>query len=285
MSALRRRRLLQAAGVAGLGLLAGCGRLPGQVQPSRPAPRVAVLGGSAATAASFDAFRAGLHELGYTDGQNIIVEFHDVMRGGEALLDDVVADIVRRGPEVVVAPSELQTQAARRATDSIPIVMAASNDPVGSGLVMSLARPGGNITGLSQYSTRLIGKRLELLTKAVPTISRVLALGLLSRPSEIQEVQAAADALGIVLQLSAVRVDEDVITAVESAVQDGAEALVTLASPILVRLMPQLAQLATARQLPAIADREQFAHAGGLMTRLHLVWADVGGARVAGAAG
>jgi putative ABC transport system substrate-binding protein len=252
MSGLSRRQFVVGAGLAGTGLLAGCGRLPWQAQGPTRVPRVAVLGSSPAVAASYDAFRKGLHELGYTDGQNIAVELSDVAGRGEALLGDLVAEVVRREPDVIVAPSEVQTQAA-------------SGDPVGSGLIASLAPPGGNIPGLSQYSTRLIGKRLELLKAAVPTVARVVALGSLNRSSEVQEAEAAAQALGISLQLWAVRAQEEMVPALEAAARDGAEALMTLASPILVRHLPQLAQLATARHLPAVADRRQFADEGGLM--------------------
>ena len=215
--------------------------------------------------ASYEAFRQELHDLGYRDGENITVEFSPVAERGEALIGDLVADVVRRGPDVIVAPSEIQTQAARRVTDTIPIVMAASGDPVGSGLVASLAQPGGNVTGLSQDSTRLIGKRMEMLHAAVPAISRVVVLGSLNRVSELEEAEVAARTLRVSLQLLPIRAPEEIAPALETAVRDGAEALMTLASPILVQYMPQLAQLAAARQLPAVADRRQFADEGGLM--------------------
>jgi putative tryptophan/tyrosine transport system substrate-binding protein len=262
---LTRRQFAQGAGMAALGLLAGCSRLPWQGQTPTRVPKVAVLARSAAASASLEAFRQGLHDLGYRDGENITVEFSPVAERGDALIGELVAEVVRREPDVIVAPSEVQTLAARRVTDTIPIVMAASGDPVGSGLIASLAQPGGNITGLSQYSTRLIGKRMEMLQAAVPAISRMVALGSLNHPSVIQEAEDAAGTLGLSLQLLPIRAPDDIAAALETAVRDGAEALMTLASPILVQYMPQLAQLTTARQLPAVADRRQFADEGGLM--------------------
>ncbi|MBI3058101.1 MAG: ABC transporter substrate-binding protein, partial [Deltaproteobacteria bacterium] len=178
-----------------------------------------------------EALRQGLRELGYVEGQNIAIEY----RFAEGMLDrltDRAAELVRLKVEVIVTPSTLDALAAQRATRTIPIVMAASGDAVGTGLVASLARPGGNVTGLTALSRELSGKRLELLREAVPGLSRVAVLWNAANPDkarDLEETQVAARALGLQLQSLEVRGPNDFESAFQVATKKRAGALLALA--------------------------------------------------------
>ncbi len=164
-----------------------------QAQPSARLPRIGFLGvGSAsATAPLSEAFRKGLHELGYIEGQNILVEYRHA-EGREDRIPHLVSELVRQNVDLLVVGSLSGQLAAKQATSTIPIVMPQSNDPVGQRLINSLARPGGNVTGLTTISEELMGKRLELFKEAVPRISRVAVLSGGSRPGPFTEVEATA---------------------------------------------------------------------------------------------
>src|SRR4051812_40972025 len=167
-----RRQFVQGASVTGLGLLAGCGRLPGQA-PAR-VYRLGYLSNASPTndASSLDAFRRGLREHGYLEAQNLTIEYRS-MEGQEERLRGLADELVRLQVELIVARGTLAVQAAKAATSRIPIVFPIAADPVGDGLVASLARPGGNVTGFSALAVPLSGKRLELLKETVPGIARV----------------------------------------------------------------------------------------------------------------
>src|SRR3989454_1324064 len=154
-----------------------------------------------------EAFRQGLRELGYVEGQDIVIEFRSA-EGRPERLPDLAAELVRLKVDVIVAAPDVSIQAAKQATRTIPIIMAISFDPVAAGFVTSLARPGGNITGLSALSLDLIGKRLELLKELVPKLSRVAVFWDAEHPSQaahLREMQIAAGALGLQLQYLPVR--------------------------------------------------------------------------------
>ncbi len=173
---LSRRQFVLGAGasVAGLTLLAGCGRLPWQAQAPTKVPRVGLLFGHA-TPSYLDAFLQGLRERGYLQGQNIMLEYRSA-EGADDRLPELAADLVGLPVDLIVTQNQPAAVAARTTTNTIPIVMANSGDPVATGLVASLSRPGGNVTGLSSMAVQLAGKRLELLKEAVPGIRQVGAI-------------------------------------------------------------------------------------------------------------
>jgi len=217
-----------------------------------------------AIASSAEAFRQGLHAWGYVDGQNIAIEYRSV-GAREDLLPEVAAELVRVPVDVIVVGGDPPIRAAMEATSAIPIVMAVSRDPVGSGFIASLARPGGTVTGLSYLSLQLTAKRLELLQQAVPWVSRVAALGPPSTLAEWREAEAAGRALGMQLQFLEVHGPDDLERGFEVATQEGIEALLVLTSPLTAGQHGSIAELAAARRLATIFDRREFAEVGGLM--------------------
>jgi putative ABC transport system substrate-binding protein len=177
--------------------------------------------------------------------------------------------LVRLKVDVIVSAGGTVTRSAKEATSTIPIVMANDSDPVGSGVVASLARPGGNITGLSTLAPELSGKQLELLKEIVPKLSRVAVLGTSTRPGNAQslrETELAAGAFGVQLQYLDIRGPKDIETAFREASKGRADALLMLASPVFVNERTQLADFAVKSRLPAIYDRREFVDDGGLMS-------------------
>ena len=160
--------------------------VPAEAQQTGKVPRIGYLGGATASnPARIDAFRQGLRELGYVEGKNISIEYRAL-----------AADLVRLKVDVIVTPGATSTRAAKQATSTIPIVMAQDPDPIGNGFVASLARPGGNITGLSNLNRELGGKRLELLKEVVPRLSRVAVFGTSTFPGTTQNLKEAELAAG-----------------------------------------------------------------------------------------
>jgi putative ABC transport system substrate-binding protein len=241
-----------------------------EAQPLAKVPRVGMLWfGSPIGGPSphLEAFRQGLRELGYTEGQNIVIESrHAAMR--PALLPDLAANLVLSKVDVIVAAGDPAIHAARHATSTIPIVMVAGADPVGSGLVTSLARPGRNLTGLSALSPELSGKRLQLLTEAIPRVSRMAVFWNPADPAkalELREIQATGQALGVQLQLLEVRGPEDFESAFAAMARDRAEALIILGDPLTLSHRMRIVDLAAKSRLPGIYDVQEFVEAGGLM--------------------
>jgi ABC-type uncharacterized transport system substrate-binding protein len=241
-----------------------------EAQPPAKIPRIGILWfGSPVVGLSphMEAFRQGLRELGYTEGQNIVIESrHAAMR--PALLPDLAANLALSKVDVIVAAGDPAIHAARHVTSTIPIVMVAGADPVGSGLVTSLARPGGNLTGLSALSPELSGKRLQLLTEALPQVSRVAVLWNPADPAkalDLRETQATGQALGVQLQLLEVRGPEDFESAFAAMTRDRAEALITLGDPLTVSHRMRIVDLAAKSRLPTMYDVREFVEAGGLM--------------------
>jgi len=248
-------------------LFALCGSASAQ-QP-RKIPRIGFLtgGSTAANTGRSEAFRQGLHELGYVEGKNIVIEY----RYAEEKLDQLpglATELVRLKMDVIVAvPTSVRY--LREITSTIPIVFAFDDDPVGSGFVASLARPSGNITGLSTQAAELSGKQIELLKEINPKLARVAILGSSTRPGTAQvfmEAQLAAPALSVQLQYLDVAVAKDIETAFQAATQKHADALVVLGSPILNAHRKQIVELAAKSRLPATYNRLEYVEEGGLMT-------------------
>ena len=254
--------------VIGVALVAGAAIA--EAQQAKKVPRIGYLAAPSPSAisASTEAFRQGLRELGYVEGKNIVIEW----RYAEGKLDRLpalAAELVRLKVDVIVTAGPGSTRAAKTATVTIPIVMAFDDDPVGNGFVASLARPGGNITGLSTLAPEISGKQLELLKETVPRLSRVAVLGTSTQPSYAQvlkEMELAAGALEVKLQYLDVLGPKDIETAFREASKGRANAALVLVSLILISQRTQVADLAVKSRLPAIYDRRASVEAGGLMS-------------------
>ena len=238
-------------------------------QPAR-IPRIGIL--IAASASSFsarvEAFRQRLREHGYVEGKNIVIEYR-YAEGKRERLPDLAAELVRLKVDVIVTTGAVPVLAAKKASPTIPIVFAASSDPVGSGLVSSLAQPGGTITGLSQMAPDLDGKRLELLKEAFPKIVRVAFLwqaGGIRGNLELTDMEAAAKVLGIKLLSLPVRSLGDLESAFARAKRDGAQALITSTGALIVTQLRQVLDFAVKNRLPAMYPTSELVEAGGLMS-------------------
>jgi len=238
-------------------------------QPTK-IPRIGFLAAVSlsANSARFEAFRQGLRELGYMEGKNIIIEWRS-SEGKADRLPGLAAELVRLKVDMIVSGGSTATRPAKEATNTIPIVMAQDTDPVGNGFVASLARPGGNITGLATLAPELSGKQLELMKEIVPRLSRVAVLGTSTRSGNAQslkETELAAGAFGVKLQYLDILSPKDIETAFRAASKDRADAVLVLTSPFATSQRTQIADLAVKNRLPAIYDRAEFVEDGGLMT-------------------
>jgi ABC-type uncharacterized transport system substrate-binding protein len=246
--------------------------LAGEAQQRTKVPRIGVLmihPSSTAVAMQYrEAFRQGLRDLGYVEGQNIVIEH----RWGEGKVERypaLAAELVSLQVDCLVTAGTQASQAAKHATATIPIVMVAASDPVGTGLVTSLARPGGNITGLAFMNPELSGKRLELLQEAVPRLSRVAILWHGGHPAALlalHEMEAAGRGLRVPLQALEVRGPNDFEQAFAAATREGAEALIMLPSVFFAAERRRIVDLVTESRLPAIFPVREDAEAGGLMS-------------------
>jgi ABC-type uncharacterized transport system substrate-binding protein len=218
---------------------------------------------------SVDAFRQGLRDLGYVEGRNLVIVYRGA-EGQEERLPALAAELVGLPVEVLVAVGTAATRAAQHATHTIPIVMTGTSDPVAQGLVASLARPGGNITGVSQMMAELPGKRLELLKEAVPQSARVAVLvnpALVTYKARMDNLTMAARALSLHLHVAEVRSADELDTAFAVMTREGADALMVLSDPALMdTLCSQVAALAATKRLPAMYDWKMYVEAGGLMS-------------------
>jgi putative tryptophan/tyrosine transport system substrate-binding protein len=211
-----------------------------------------------------DEFRQGLRELGYVEGQNLLLE----VRWSEERLDrlaELAAELVRLPVDVLVVHGVDGARAARELTTTLPIVIARIDEVVTHGLVASLARPGGNITGLSFQGEALSGKWLELLREALPHLSRVAVLATEGAPHQRRALEHAAHAMGVSLQVVEVRRAEEFEAAVAAMHTAHADGLVILAARLFTQEAPRLAALAAHQRLPAVYSHRRFAEAGGLM--------------------
>ena len=220
-----------------------------------------------ANAARIEAFRQGLRELSYVEGKNIVIEWRSA-DGKPDRLPALAAELVRLKVAVIVTSGGAPTRRAKEATSTIPIVMTNDPDPVGDGFVASLARPGGNITGLSTFVPELSGKRLEILREVVPKLSRVAVLGSSTATGYAQtlkEIEAAAKAFKMQLQFLDVKHANDIETAFRAASEGRAQGVLTLNSGILGSQRAQIAELAVKNRLPVMYHQGDFVEAGGLM--------------------
>ena len=221
-----------------------------------------------ANAARIEAFRQGLRELSYVEGGNIVIEWRSA-EGKSDRLPTLAAELVRLKVHIIVTNGGVATRAAKVATSTIPIVMTNDPDPVGNGIVASLARPGGNITGLSTFAPELSGKRLEILREVVPKFSRVAVLGSLTGPTFSavrREIDLAAKAFKVQVQYLDVLDSKDIETAFRAASTGRADGVLTLSSALLASQRAQFAELAAKNRLPVIYHDGLFVEAGGLMS-------------------
>src|SRR5437016_5843213 len=232
------------------------GRLSPGLPPSQPSP-------------SMEAFRQGLRDLGYVEGQNLVIEWRWA-EGREERLPDLAAELVRLQVEVLVVGGVAAIRAAQHATSTIPIVMAANYDPVGEGFIASLAHPGGNITGLSWLGAELPGKRLEILKETLPQSTRIAVLGNPAfAPYEtwLHSLTAAAQALDLHLHIVELRRADELDSAFAAITSAGAEALIVLSDPaVMDNLLERVADLAARNRLLAMYDWRAYVDAGGLMS-------------------
>ena len=227
---------------------------------SRPSP-------SQASPVQFDPFFERLRALGYVDGQTLTINYLSANGQGERF-PELVADCLRLKPAIVVVTTTPAAQAVKRATGTIPIVMIPLGDPVGTGLVTSLAHPGGNVTGLTFMASGLAAKRLALLKEAVPRISRVLVLSYLIDPiaaPQVKEFQQAARSLSMTLIVQDIRSGDDLPVAFEAGVRANVDGLLTTAESIFAAQRSRIVELAARHRLPALYPYRAMVDAGGLM--------------------
>ncbi len=221
-----------------------------------------------AESARLDGFRQALRDLGYVEGKNIVIEYR-FAEGKFDRLPQLAAELVRLKVDVIITTGPTSTRAAKEATIAIPIVMAFDNDPVGNKFIASLARPGGNITGLSTYYPEISGKQLELLKEIVPRLSRVAVFGNSAIPGNAQalrETELAAATFGVHLQHLEVRDLKEIETAFREARKGRADGVLVLTSPVTNSHRSQIVDLAIKNRLPAIYYTAEWVEAGGLLT-------------------
>jgi len=239
-------------------------------QPTK-VPRIGYLTNTSLSgnSARTEAFRQGLRELGYVEGKNIVIEWR-YLEGKPDRLLSLAAELVRLKVDIIVTAGPLATRAAKEGTSTIPVVMAQDPDPVGNGFVASLARPGGNITGLSRLAPELSGKRLELLKEIIPKLSRVAVFGTSTQPGSaqmIREVELAAKAFGVKLQYLDLLSPKDIETAFREAGKGRADGVLMLvAGGVAGAHRTEIVELAVKSRLPVIYSGREYLEAGGLIS-------------------
>jgi len=238
-----------------------------QAQQPTKIPRIGYQSASSSGENNEEAFRQGLRELGYVEGRNIVIEWR-FAQGKPDQVPRNAAELVRLKVDVIVTGGAEDTNAAKAATSSIPIVMTNETDPVGTGLVASLSRPGGNITGLTSLSSELRGKLLELLKETVPQLSQVVALSGsgLSSAVTLKETEVVAQSLGLKLQSQMVKEPADLNRAFEAISKAHTEALFVTGGPFATAQRKRIVEFAAKSRLPAIYYRREFVEDGGLMS-------------------
>ncbi len=265
VAGVRHLRLLLLLVPIALGLLAA--PLAARAQPVGKVYRIGILEAipAARNAANLDALRKGLRDLGYIEGRNLIIEYRSA-DGRAERFPDLAAELVRLKVDLILARGTPATRAAKDATNTIPVVMATMGDPHPT--VASFAHPGGNVTGVTTFSTELIGKRIELLAETVPSLSRIALLHNMGNPAvppEWEETKTAARALRIQSELLDVRSQGDLDRAFERAVQKHVGALIIGADGLTQLYQRMIVDLAARHRLPAAYPAREFVEAGGLM--------------------
>jgi len=233
-------------------------------------PRIGLLNALFPTTnpARIEAFRKGLRDLGYVEGKNIVVEYRYAERK-VGRLSALAAELVNLNVDVIVTSASQETRAAKAATSTIPIVMINEPDPVETGLIVSLAHPGGNLTGLSTLSPQLSGKRLELLKEIIPKLSRVAVFGYSRNPGNadtLKELELAAQALKVKIQYLEVPSTNEIENSFREAVKERADGVLILSNSSLTAQRKQVIGLAIKNRLPVSYPRPEFVESGGLMT-------------------
>jgi putative ABC transport system substrate-binding protein len=243
--------------------------LAAEAQAPAKVPRIGFLSARPPTDNPYflEAFRQGLRELGYVEGQNIATEYR-FAEGRPERLPALAAELVRLKVDVIVTAGTPAPLAAKQATSTIPIVFAVAGDPVGEGLVASLARPGGNITGLSSISPEVVGKQLELLKEIAPKVSRVAVLQNPSNyghPPMLRQAEGAARALGVQLHIVQAGSLAEIDAAFAAMRSQRAGGVLVLRDPLFLAQRTQIAAIAAKNRLPAVYGFREQAEAGGLM--------------------
>jgi putative ABC transport system substrate-binding protein len=217
---------------------------------------------------AIEAFRQGLRDLGYVEGRNLVIEYR--WAGGKPeRMRELAEELVRLKVDVIMAPSSIYTGAAKRATSTIPVIFMSHADPLGSGHVASLARPGGNITGLSIMMTETNVKGLELFKETVPGLSRVAVIWDPATPSHgpgLRAIEAAGPSLGLRIHPVAVRSATEYDGAFSAIVRERAEGILVLSTPLFIAGAKRLAELALTHKLPSLFGPKHHVEAGGLMS-------------------
>jgi putative tryptophan/tyrosine transport system substrate-binding protein len=263
-----RRRAFRAAGVAGLGLLVGCGRLTGQAQEPAKVPRIGYVGTPAAGDPQSEALREGLRELGYREGHNLAIEWRPTAGSRERVLE-ALGELVALNVDAIVVTGATVARAAQNATRTIPIVIVMLSDPLEGGFIASLARPGGNITGLGSFALELSGKQLQLLAEAFPAVGRVGVLWEERNPSkarQYREIEDAATVLGIRVESLAVGAPHELASAIQAGIQAQVDALITLQSDLTTPQRTRILELVAHARLPAMYENREWTQAGGLLS-------------------
>jgi putative ABC transport system substrate-binding protein len=243
--------------------------VPAEAQQPTKIPRIGfLLPYSPGPDPRVEAFRQGLRELGYVEGQNVTIEYRWA-DGRFEQFPDLAAELVGLKVDVIVTAVTQASIAAKKATGAIPIVMVAVSDPVGSGLVASLARPGANVTGTSSMTAEVVGKQLELLKETLPKISRVAALWNPANPVfqalQLKETKVAARALGVQLQILEARGPDEIDRAFAAMARERTRALLVLGDPVFTSHRKRIADLAVKHRLPTVSGTREYVEAGGLM--------------------
>jgi putative ABC transport system substrate-binding protein len=239
---------------------------PGEAQPAKR-PRVGLLSPHRCDHPNNEALRRGLRELGYVEGQTLDVE----CRGAEGKIErlpDLTRELLAWGPDVIVTDGTVTIRTVQRATRTVPIVMGAVGDPVGSGFVQSLARPGGNTTGLTLVSAELNPKRLEFLKELLPGATRIALLVNPENPNRgvfVTQLEAPARSLGVRPLVVEARGPDELDGAFETMVRGGAGGLLVLPDPILFGQRQRIVALAERHRIPAMYEAREFVRAGGLL--------------------
>jgi putative tryptophan/tyrosine transport system substrate-binding protein len=239
-----------------------------EAQQAKKVSRIGFLSPTSDDDSRVDAFKQGLRELGYVEGHNISIEYRWA-NGKFEQLPDLAVELVRLKVDIVVAVVTQASLAAKKATGTIPIVMIGVSDPVGSGLIFSLARPGANITGTSSMTAEIVGKQLELLKETLSKMSRVAALWNPANPIfqaiQLREAEVAAKALGVQLRILEARDLDEIDRAFAAVVRERMRALLVLNDPVFTAHRKRIADLSAKHRLPTVSGTLEYTEAGGLM--------------------